>query len=250
MDEKGLLGGFQNRPGLHPWIGEHIGKYLDAAANTWLFTKDARLKQQMDAMANQLMATQLDDGYLGTYLNDKRWTSWDVWVHKYDLLGLLSYHRATGSVAALKTATRVGDLLVKTFGDAPGQLAIEETGEHMGMASTSVLEAMCLLYRATGDARYLSFAKYIVASWDHPKGPAIVTSLRTTHSVRKTANAKGYEMLSNLVGLLELYRLTADRTYFDTAQTAWEDITTNRLYITGTTTSKEYFRDTGRLPGG
>ena len=39
-----------------------------------------------------LIASQLPDGYLGTYTDDQRWTSWDVWVHKYNLIGLLSYH--------------------------------------------------------------------------------------------------------------------------------------------------------------
>ena len=38
-----------------------------------------------------LIAAQLPDGYLGTYPNDKRWTAWDVWVHKYDLIGLLRH---------------------------------------------------------------------------------------------------------------------------------------------------------------
>ena len=34
VDEKGLIEGFQNRPGKQDWIGEHAGKFLDAAANT------------------------------------------------------------------------------------------------------------------------------------------------------------------------------------------------------------------------
>jgi len=31
----GLLKGFQHRPGTHPWIGEHIGKWLHAATLAW-----------------------------------------------------------------------------------------------------------------------------------------------------------------------------------------------------------------------
>ena len=34
IEEDALLAGFRKRPGNHAWIGEHIGKYLDAAANT------------------------------------------------------------------------------------------------------------------------------------------------------------------------------------------------------------------------
>ncbi|MEO9003428.1 MAG: hypothetical protein ABI288_01765, partial [Ginsengibacter sp.] len=40
IDEEALLDGFLHRPGKHPWIGEHVGKYLESAANTWAITKD------------------------------------------------------------------------------------------------------------------------------------------------------------------------------------------------------------------
>jgi uncharacterized protein len=249
VDEPELLDGFQHRPGKHPWIGEHVGKFLDAGANTWLYTHDARLKTLMDRMARALIATQLADGYLGTYSDDQRWTSWDVWVHKYDLIGLLSYYRVTGFGPALDSARKVGDLLVRTFGDKPGQRDIIAAGTHVGMAATSVLEPVCMLYRYTGDKRYLDFAYYIVRAWDQPNGPKIIASILETGSVYKTANAKAYEMMSNLVGLVDLYRLTGEDRFLKTAQTAWNDIATRRLYVTGTTSSKEHFTDDDSLPG-
>ena len=102
----------------------------------------------MDRVAHELIATQKDDGYLGTYTDDKRWTSWDVWVHKYDMLGLLAYYRVTGDKSALTAAEKVGDLLVDTFG--VGKRDIIQSGEHVGMAATSVLEPMVYLYHWTG----------------------------------------------------------------------------------------------------
>src|SRR5437764_2407720 len=42
--KKRLLRGFEQPPGEQAWIGEHIGKYLDAACNTWRYTHDPRLK--------------------------------------------------------------------------------------------------------------------------------------------------------------------------------------------------------------
>ncbi|HEY3298917.1 MAG TPA: hypothetical protein VGK34_09705, partial [Armatimonadota bacterium] len=35
VDEEELLGGFRNRPGTHPWIGEHVGKWLHSASLTY-----------------------------------------------------------------------------------------------------------------------------------------------------------------------------------------------------------------------
>src|SRR5262249_36051442 len=146
LDEPRALAGFLKRPGDHPWIGEHAGKFLDAAANTWLYTHDPRLKTLMDRVASELMSAQLPDGYLATYADKDRGTQWDVWVHKYDLIGLRAYHKATGNAAALETSRRIGDLLCRTFGPLPGQRDIIAAGTHVGMAATSVLEPMVALY--------------------------------------------------------------------------------------------------------
>lgn len=249
VDEPRLLRGFQSPPGEQDWIGEHAGKYLDAAVNTWRYTRDPRLKTQMDRIAEALMKAQQPDGYLGTYITGKRWTSWDVWVHKYDLIGLLAYHQATGNAQALETARRIGDLLARTFGTGAGQRDIIAASTHVGMAASSVLEPMVTLYRLTGEQRYLDFCWYIVHSWDQPNGPKLLASLGLTGSVFKTANAKAYEMMSDLVGVLELYKVTGDASLLSPVLAAWHDIRDKRLYVTGTTSSKEHFLDDGLLPG-
>lgn len=253
IDQKAMLDPFEHRTppsdNDRTWAGEHIGKFLDAAANAYEYTDDHRLKELMDRMAKGLIATQEPDGYLGTYTKETRWTSWDVWVHKYDLLGLIAYYRVTGDPAAYNAANRIGALLVNTFGDTPGKRDIVAAGEHAGMAATSVLEPMVYLYQYTGDPRYLDFCKYIVRSWDEPNGPRIARTIESTGSVFKTANGKAYEMLSNLIGLVELYRVTGTPAYLEPAVTAWKDIRANRLYITGTTSSGEHFQDDHVLPG-
>ncbi|MGC2657727.1 MAG: beta-L-arabinofuranosidase domain-containing protein [Bryobacteraceae bacterium] len=252
IDQAALLDPFQHRTAPanndRAWAGEHMGKFLDAAANAYQYTGDHRLKDLMDRLAKALIATQEADGYLGTYPKEDRWTSWDVWVHKYDLLGLIAYYRVTGDDAAYKAANRIGALLVETFGDGPGKRDIIAAGQHVGMAATSVLEPMVYLYQYSGDPRYLDFCKYLVRSWDQPNGPKIAASIESTGSVFKTANGKAYEMLSNLVGLVELYRVTGNPAYLDPAVTAWKDILGNRLYITGTTSSSEHFMDDHVLP--
>jgi DUF1680 family protein len=250
VDEEAILAGFEKRPGSHPWIGEHAGKFLHAAANAWAYSGNEQLKLKMDRVASRLIRAQMEDGYLGTYAAPQRWTGWDVWVHKYDLIGLLEYFKVSGDSASLDACRRIGDLLCATFGDGPGQRDIIKSGEHMGMAATSVLEPMCVLYRYTGDRKYLDFCHYIVRSYDHAGGPGIVSNIARTGRVYGTANNKAYEMLSNLVGLLELYRCTGEKTFFDVPQRAWQDIAAHRLYITGTTSSHEFFTDDGVLPAG
>lgn len=250
VDTVPLLAGFHKKPGSHPWIGEHVGKWMHAATLAWAYTGDAALRQKLDRVAAELIATQEPDGYLGTYIPEQRFglfkgANWDVWSHKYNLLGLLTYHQFTGNKAALNACRKMGDLLIATF---PAQKSILAAGTHMGMASTSVLEPMVLLYRLTGEARYLEFSRYIVKSWDEPNGPRIIATLLQEKAVHKTGNAKAYEMLSNLVGLCELARTTGDRDLLKPVLNAWTDIVANRLYLTGSASAREHFMGDHVLP--
>jgi uncharacterized protein len=251
VDTEPLLAGFRHKPGVHPWIGEHVGKWMHAATLAWAYTGDPRLRAKLDRVAADLIAAQEPDGYLGTYVPAQRFglydgADWDVWSHKYNLMGLLTYYQYTGDEAALAACRKMGDLLINTFG--PGKKSILSAGTHLGMAATSVLEPVVLLYRNTGDERYLEFARYIVKSWDEPNGPRIIQALLTEKQVNKTANAKAYEMLSNLVGLCELARATGDRSLAKPVLNAWQDIVSKRLYITGSASQGEHFHGDYDLP--
>lgn len=248
IDEEGIIGGYLQRPGNHPWIGEHVGKYLETACNVWKNSHDSRLKKQMDRIMYELINSQLEDGYLGTYTADNYWTSWDVWSHKYNLYGLLAYYKTTGYLPALEACKKMGDLLCSTFGNNSGQRDIILAGEHVGMAATSVLDPMVELYRYTGEKKYLDFCHYILAAWEQKNGPKIISSLLSTGKVNKVANGKAYEMLSNLVGLVNLYKLNGDENLLKPVLIAWNDIVSKRLYITGTTSSWEHFQEDEVLP--
>ena len=302
VDENDLLDAFERRDTPHQdWQGEHVGKFLHAATLAWQNTGDPALKAKLDRVVIRLLKTQEADGYLGTYPAAKRWTSWDVWCHKYALIGLLTYYQYTNvreqgtgnreqrggasvqaanrepragrmgrsqagrdtnrastplsggeghepRAEALAACRKIGDLLIRTFGDGPGQRDINRAGAHVGMAPDSILEAVTLLYRATADPRYQAFAAYIARHYDAPGGPAILASLENTHSVRKVANAKAYEMTSNFNGILEQYRVTGNKRYLNDMLLAWQDIVDNRLYLTGSASSFELFQDDFHLP--
>ena len=248
IDMDQLLEGFRHRPGGQAWIGEHVGKCLHAATLAWVYTGDAALRDKLDRTVAELVKCQLDDGYLGTYLPKDRWTQWDVWVHKYNLIGLITYMRYTGNTAPLPACRKMADLLCNTFGDQPGRRDIIAAGDHVGMAPTSVLEPMVWLYRFTGEKKYGDFCEYILRSWEQPNGPHIVSRLLEQKGVDKVGNGKAYEMLSCINGMLEWYRTTGDRRLLQAALNAWEDIIAKRLYITGTASYRELFLGDFDLP--
>src|SRR5256885_9545666 len=57
--------------------------------------------------------------------------------------------------------------------------SILKSGTHRGMAATSVLEPMVMLYRYTSEKRYLDFCRFIVRSWEDRKS----TRLNSSHLV-------------------------------------------------------------------
>ena len=248
IDPDRLLEGYRKRPGRQTWDGEHVGKWLHAATLAWVNTGDPALRAKLDYTVAELAKCQLADGYLGTYADKDRWTEWDVWAHKYNLLGLLTYIQYTGNREPLPVCRKMADLLCATFGDTPGKKDLIKAGQHMGMAPTSVLEPMVLLYRMSGDKRYLEFCRYILRAWEQDNGPHIVSRLLELKRVDKVGNAKAYEMLSCLNGALEYCRLTGEREILDACLNAWRDIVDHRLYLTGTASYGEHFHDDFDLP--
>lgn len=243
IDSAIILSGVERRPGAQTWLGEHVGKFLFSAASTYRYTHDPQLKQLMDAVARTYLSCQLPDGYLGTYLDKDRWTEWDVWAHKYAIIGLLSYYSVTGYQPALEGAKKAADLICATFGDGPGKRDLMAAGYHNGLAPGSILEPMVDIYRYTADPKYLAFCEYILRAFEQPDGPKIMSKLTQYGDVTKVGDAKAYEMLSCFLGLLKYYRLTGKETYLKTLETAWADIRDNRLYITGTASDHEVFRE-------
>ena len=268
LDLDMILDPYLNRPGKQWWAGEHVGKYLHAATHAWLFTADDRLRTRMDSTVTKLIGTQLPNGYLGTYKETDQfgqgdgvgWDGpvWDVWTHKYNLIGLLAYYQATDHEPALEASRRAADLMYELF--VVEKRSMRLASSHQGMATTSVLEPMALLYRLTGEPRYLEFCHAIIDAWEDESDPEtwrseeegchLLTSLLEHGNVYRTANRKAYEMLSNLVGLLELYRVDPDERYLAACRNAWDDIATKRLYITGTASYHEKFTPDDRLPPG
>jgi DUF1680 family protein len=222
------------------WQGEFLGTWIDAASLSAWNAGDDELRSKVDGMVAQWLATQEEDGYLGTYDEEDRWKSWDVWVQAHDLIGLMSYFRFTGSTEARDAAVRVANRVLQDFG--PGKRHLH-TGPHGGMASAAILEPLIWLYWETGEGRYLEWGRWLVdEDWEAEGGPAIVSSLLSGNGVARTGNAKAAEMLIDFTGMLELYRATDDERYLKPVLLAWDDIVNHHLYVTGSASTGEYFQ--------
>jgi DUF1680 family protein len=102
-----------------------------------------------------------------------------------------------------------------------------ETGNFYGMPSSSILEPLIMLYNATGEGKYLDYARYIVDQWSqHPEGlPDILNrgleGIPVHHWFKAHDPyrwAKGYEFTSCVEGLVELYKVTDVEGYLTAAR--------------------------------
>lgn len=231
----------QQYPGIRgDWQGEFLGTWLDAASIATWNAADGELRTKIDNLVDAWLATQQPDGYLGTYAAADRWKSWDIWVQAHNLYGLFSYHRLSGRKDVLEAAKKIGYRFLEDFG--PGKRTLRDTGWHMGMSSSAILEPLVWLFWETGDPAFLDFCRWLVEEdWEGEGGPRVLTALLAGKGVAEVGNAKGIEMMLDFAGLLELHRATGEEKYLRAILAAWEDIARHHLYLTGSASTGEYF---------
>jgi hypothetical protein len=241
-----LISPFRNRTETSCWQSEFWGKWITSAILAYRYRPELQLKIILDKAVSGLIATQTSDGYIGNYADDSHLKSWDIWGRKYCMLGLLSYYDLTNEKNALLAAQKLADHLMKELTD--NSFMIVTKGNHKGMAASSVLEPICLLYTRTGDKRYLGFAEEIVRQWETPEGPQLIS--RSGIDVAKRfprpkswygpeQGGKAYEMMSCYEGMLELYRLTGKPAYLEAVEKTWENIHDKEINIAGSGSAME-----------
>ena len=247
-----LVAPFQKREEDKFWQTEFWGKWFTSAALAYRYQPDAPLRAQLDQAVTGLLAAQTPDGYLGNYKPAAQPTKgWDVWGRKYVMLGLLAYYDLTGDARALAGAMKEADYTMTQIG--PGKIEIQTCGQWTGLAACSILEPMVLLYRRTGEDRYLEFAQYIVRQWEAAKGPDLLRKALAGKSVydmfpgpdpkqkgyMSGGLSKAYEMMSCYEGLLELYRVTGQPEYLQAVKHVAANIAATEITILGSGSSWE-----------
>ncbi len=242
-DVEALVDVFRHRNETSLWQTEFWGKWMLSAAKAYQYSKDAALFAVMKKSSDEIMATQSADGYIGNYAPGKHLGNWDIWGRKYVLLGLIYYYDITGDTSVIRSAKRLLDFTLTQVG--PGKTNIVKTGAFRGMPSSSILEPVVLLYQRTGEQRYLVFAKYIVAQWETPEGPQLISkALAGVPVSQRFGNTltnwwswensrKAYEMMSCYDGLLKLYQVTGDKNYLTATIAAVKNIKQDEINIVG-----------------
>ena len=250
QDIQMLIDPFKERKETHLWQTEFWGKWILSAIASYEYNHDPGMLAIIRKAVDGLLATQTADGYMGNYSPEAQLAHWDIWGRKYTLLGLLAYYDIAADKRALEASGKLADHLMTQVGE--GKADIVKTGNYRGMPSSSILEPMVLLYRHTGEKRYLDFANYIVAQWETADGPQLISKAIQGVNVADRFpfpkewwtwdnGQKAYEMMSCYEGLLELYRITGVADYLKSAELAVQNIIETEINVAGSGSAFECF---------
>lgn len=249
-EETGRIRNFEKAAGLRQ--GKHEGIYFDdsdvykimeGAAYSLQVHPDAMLRMYLDKLITIMAAAQWPDGYLYTFYSlperqpEKRWTN-ERDMHEQYCIGhmleaAVAHYQVTGNKAFLDVATKCADYVCDFFGpgkrtDPPGHQEIEI--------------GLCKLYRATGNAKYLATAKFLLDQRGRlgnrgPDGKAGLYSLYSQDHIPVTeqTEAVGHSVRAAYMytGMADVAALTGDTKYVDAIDRIWGDVATTKLYITG-----------------
>lgn len=264
-----LVKTFKERKETKLWQCEFWGKWYTSAELAYDFSPSPALDARLKYGAEELIKTQTPDGAITSYTKERELLenldgtlgnngTWDVWGRKYVLLGLIDEYNRTKNPKVLDAAKKHADYILKYLGE--GKREIVQTGCWEGLASSSILEPMVLLYRATNDKHYLDFSEWIVKTWKtNPLKPDIMNKALNGVSVfdmfghpvenpdinkySDFGKSKAYEMMSCFEGLTELYRITANPNYLKAVEKVIASIREREITILGSAAMHERWSD-------
>lgn len=233
------------------WRGEFWGKWVISGCRVARYERDEKLKETLRKTALNLIGTADPDGYIGTYRDKTNFMAsdpeetkkvvgwpcnwnWNLWCRKYTLWGMLEIHDLTGDEKILSAARKFTDQYIGMLEEhnvRPG-----ETGTFNELPTCSIMKPLLILYRLTGDERYLNFALSIADDWERADGhiPNLIRNaleMKPVHEWYPESEkwAKAYEMMSCLDGLLELYRVTGVEKYLKAVENMYILLKENEL---------------------
>lgn len=262
------------------WRSEFWGKLMLSAVRCCQYNNDEVLKEDLRKSCYKMLSLQREDGYLSTYRNSDNlypvdvvksafysgWEAnycWNLWGMKYTLWALIEAAMYLDDNKILAGATALADWIVAKF-KADGT-RVKDSGVMDGMPSSSILKPMLVLYRITGDEKYLNFGKDIVKEWvrDDDERPNLINNalsgvavaswygisskkLSEGHDLGADWVPKAYEMTSCFDGIIELYRITGDEILINAAKAFYEILLKYESNILGSVGYCERYQDAAK----
>jgi DUF1680 family protein len=229
-------------------------KWLEAASYSLITHPDPTLAALVDQVADKIIAAQQPDGYLNTHFTvvqpEMRWKNLRDWHEMYCAGHLMeaavAHFQATGDPKLRDALARYADHIDARFGPRPGQ--------RRGYGGHPEIElALVRLYHATGEARYLALAKYLVEERGQPDPHYYDLEAIERGEDPKNFWAKNYEycqahapirehdkvvghavrVMYLMAGVADLAHEYDDPTLLAVCERLWANLVHQRMYLTG-----------------
>ncbi len=221
-----------------------VYKVIEAAAYVLMLKPDPELERKIDVWIEKIAAAQEPDGYLYTArtINPKappRMSGPERWLNLADSHELycpghmyeaaVAYLQATGKKSLFNVAIKNAELILKTFGPAPGQLKLPPGHEEIEIG-------LVKLYRTTGERKYLDLAKFFIDQRGNAAGHKLYGTYAQDHKpVVEQDEAVGHAVRAAYLysGMVDVAALTGETRYIAALDKIWTDVVTKKLYLTG-----------------
>ncbi|MBF4506378.1 glycoside hydrolase family 127 protein [Flavobacterium sp. JLP] len=234
--------------GQMPFDDTDVYKIIEGASNTLISAPNPKLDRVLDSLIAIVKIGQEKDGYLTTWrtinpakppapwvpvIEGKRWESLQISHECYNAGHLIEaavvHYEATGKRNFLDIAIKNADLLVRTFGDGPGQVK--------GVPGHQIVETgLIKLYQITGKEDYLKLAKYYLDNRGNPNNHKLYGEYAQDHiPVVQQNEVVGHAVRAVYMyaGMTDIAAMTKDKGYTDAINNLWTNMVNKKMYITG-----------------
>jgi uncharacterized protein len=239
-----FLGNFEVAAGLvegthrgAKWNDGDFYKWFESAAATYAASHDPALDAEMDRIIALIARTQDSDGYIHTDVQIRRRAGEDIKrfsnlmdFEMYNMGHLMTaacvHHHATGKSNLLAVARKAADFLAIQF-----ENPTPETARH-GICPSHLM-GLVELHRTTRDRRYLDLAVKLLAMRDLvPNGD---DDNQDRIPLKQQRHIVGHAVRATYLyaGAADIYAETGDESLLPVLQSAWNDLVSHKLYITG-----------------
>ena len=238
-----------------PFHDGDMYKWLEACAAVYAVTKDGELDELMDRFIEQVALAQRADGYIHTpVVISERNQGIDSHALKENAAGIeigkdqqhafasrlnfetynlghlmtagIVHKRATGKTTLFDCGRKAADFLYNFLTNDAAELSRNAIcpSHYMGAAE---------MYRETGDEKYLTLAKGLIAIRDSVQNGEDHNQDR--HRLRDQYEAMGHAVRANYLyaGVADLYAETGEAQLMKNLSAIWDDIVNHKIYIMG-----------------
>lgn len=231
--------GMENKP--HIFWDSDVAKWMEAVA--YLLDKQPAPEHQalVEELIDRIEQGQGADGYFNIHFTNiepaarftKRWAH-ELYCAGHLIEAAVAYDEATGRDRFLRLMMKYADYIDRVF-------RVEQSASFQTPGHEELELALVRLYRRTGEARYLTLAKWFIDQRGQEGGENLNVpdwerrNNQSHQPVREMQIAEGHAVRMGYLfsGAADVARETGDEQLFEACRTVFHNIVTRRMYVTG-----------------